>query len=344
MQTCGSQDGRIVPKPDLRFYRAVQSVNAAIFRKFSAIVTDRFCTRPKALFCGRRSLCGQRFSPREIRFCFTKTSMPIDSFLQRLFSLKDKTALVTGASGGLGRAMAVALAGAGARIGIHGTKADKLEQTRQAVEQAGGDGVVLSASLGDAAQCQKLAADAQSALGRIDILLNCAGTSRRKLIDTVTQEEFDWIIGVNLRSAFFLSQAVHPDDAPAGRWQDHQYRVDDFHAWLCQPVGLWHDEIGPGAGTKTMAIEWAADNIQVNCVAPGFMHTALTEEYYWKDPHRSRWMYERIPARRAGLPEDLAGIVVWLASPASSYVTGQVIAVDGGFTAGGSWEQASGSR
>jgi NAD(P)-dependent dehydrogenase (short-subunit alcohol dehydrogenase family) len=106
--------------------------------------------------------------------------------------------------------MAVALAGAGARIGIHGTKADKLEETRQAIEEVGGDGVVLSASLGDASQCQKLAVDAQSALGRIDILLNCAGTSRRKLIDTVTQEEFDWIIGVNLRSAFFLSQTVHP--------------------------------------------------------------------------------------------------------------------------------------
>jgi len=270
--------------------------------------------------------------------------MPIDSFLQRLFSLKDKTALVTGASGGLGRAMAVALAGAGARVGIHGTKAGKLEETRQAVEQVGGDGVVLSALLGDAAQCQKLAADAMSALGRIDILLNCAGTSRRKLIDTVTQEEFDWIIGVNLRSAFFLSQAVHPmmRQQGGGKIINIGSMTSTLGFANLSVYGMTKSALAQA--TKTMAIEWAADNIQVNCVAPGFMLTPLTEEYYWKDPHRSRWMYERIPARRAGLPEDLAGIVVWLASPASSYVTGQVIAVDGGFTAGGSWEQAAGSR
>jgi NAD(P)-dependent dehydrogenase (short-subunit alcohol dehydrogenase family) len=270
--------------------------------------------------------------------------MTSDSYLQRLFSLKDKTALVTGASGGLGRAMAVALAGAGARIGIHGTKADKLEETRQAVEQVGGDGVVLSALLEGAAQCQKLAADARSALGRIDILLNCAGTSRRKLIDTVTQEEFDWIIGVNLRSAFFLSQAVHPmmREQGGGKIINIGSMTSTLGFANLSVYGMTKSALAQA--TKTMAIEWAADNIQVNCVAPGFMHTPLTEEYYWKDPHRSRWMYDRIPARRAGLPEDLAGIVVWLASPASAYVTGQVIAVDGGFTAGASWEQASESR
>lgn len=270
--------------------------------------------------------------------------MTHDSYLQRLFSLKGKTALVTGASGGLGRAMAVALAGAGARIGIHGTKADKLEETRQAIEQVGGDGVVFSASLGEAIQCQKLAADAQSALGRIDILVNCAGTSRRKLIDTVTQEDFDWIIGVNLRSAFFLSQAVHPMMRQQGGGK--VINIGSMTSLLgfanLSIYGMTKSALAQV--TKTMAIEWAADNIQVNCVAPGFIHTPLTEEYYWKDPHRSRWMYDRIPARRAGLPDDLAGIVVWLASSASSYVTGQIIAVDGGFTAGASWEQTPGAR
>ena len=91
--------------------------------------------------------------------------------------------------------------------------------------------------------------------------------------------------------------------------------------------------------TKTMAVEWAKDNIQVNCVAPGFIRTPLTEEYFWKDPHRSRWLHDRIPAKRPGEPEDLVGAVIWLSSAASAYATGQVIAIDGGFTAGGSWEQ-----
>ena len=267
--------------------------------------------------------------------------MPIQSTLERLFSLKGKTALVTGASGGLGRNMAVALAGAGARIGIHGTKMDKLEGTRQAVEEAGGNGVVIPALLGDADQCQKLAIDAQSALGRIDILVNCAGTSRRKLIDSVTQEDFDWIIGVNLRSAFFLSQAVHPMMRHQGGGKI--INIGSMTSILgfanLSVYGMTKSALAQV--TKTMAVEWAGDNIQVNCVAPGFIHTPLTEAYYWKNPHRSRWLFDRIPARRAGLPEDLEGILVWLASPSSSYVTGQIIAVDGGFTAGGSWEQAS---
>src|SRR4030095_11912554 len=205
--------------------------------------------------------------------------MSIDSYLQRLFSLKDKTALVTGASGGLGRGMDVAVAGAGARIGIHGTKADKLEETRQAIEEVGGDGVVISALLGDASQCQKLAVDAQSALGRIDILLNCAGTSRRKLIDTVTQEEFDWIIRVYLRSAFFLRQAILPIVCHQGGGKI--INIGSMTSTLgfanLSVYGMTKSALAQA--TKTMAIEWAADNIQVNCVAPGFMHTPLTEEY-----------------------------------------------------------------
>ena len=88
-----------------------------------------------------------------------------------------------------------------------------------------------------------------------------------------------------------------------------------------------------------MAVEWAADNIQVNCVAPGFMHTPLTEEYYWKNPERSRWMLGAPSLHGEQASRESAGVIIWLASPASSYVTGQTIAVDGGFTAGASWEQ-----
>jgi gluconate 5-dehydrogenase len=87
-----------------------------------------------------------------------------------------------------------------------------------------------------------------------------------------------------------------------------------------------------------MAMEWAPDNIQVNCIAPGFMRTPLTEQYYWRDPQRRQWLLDRIAAKRPGEPNDLVGAVLWLSSGASSYVTGQVIAIDGGFTAGGSWE------
>ncbi len=89
--------------------------------------------------------------------------------------------------------------------------------------------------------------------------------------------------------------------------------------------------------TKTLALEWARDNIQVNCLAPGFIRTSLTERGLWNDEHRKRWMLERIPAGRPGLPEDLVGTALLLAAPASDYLTGQILTVDGGFTAGGSW-------
>ena len=151
-------------------------------------------------------------------------------------------------------------------------------------------------------------------------------------------------MGVNLRSAFFLSQAVHPMMQQQGGGKI--INIGSMTSLLgfanLSIYGMTKSALAQVS--KTMAIEWAADNIQVNCVAPGFIHTPLTEEYYWKDPYRSRWMHERIPARRPGLPEDLAGIVVWLASSASSYVTGQIITVDGGFTAGASWEQTPESR
>jgi NAD(P)-dependent dehydrogenase (short-subunit alcohol dehydrogenase family) len=163
--------------------------------------------------------------------------------------------------------------------------------------------------------------------------------NRRKPIESVTPEDFERVIGLNLRSAFFLSQAAQR------RMREHGGGKIIHIGSMTSTLGLANLSVygmsksALAQVTKTMAVEWARDNIQVNCIAPGFMRTPLTEDYYWKDPHRSRWLLERIPARRGGEPEDLAGIVVWLASPASSYVTGQVIAVDGGFTAGGSWDK-----
>lgn len=264
--------------------------------------------------------------------------MPQTPLLQQLFSLEGKAALVTGASGGLGRAMAVALAAAGARVGVNGVSAARIQDTLRAVEESGA-GVALPGALDDVEACKKLALEAQKALGRLDVLVNCAGINRRKPIESVTPEDFDTILGLNLRSAFFLSQAAH-------RVMREQQGGKIIHIGsMTSTLGLANLSVygmtksALAQVTKTMAVEWAKDNIQVNCVAPGFMRTALTEQYYWKDPHRSRWLLDRIPAKRAGEPEDLTGIVIWLASPASSYVTGQVIAVDGGFTAGGSWEK-----
>jgi len=259
------------------------------------------------------------------------------SLLARLFSLEGQAALVTGASGGIGRVLAAALAGAGAAVGLHGTRAGALEEVRDEIEAAGGRAVVLPADLGDVETCRKLVQDTVAALGRLDILVNCAGMNRRNPIRDVSPDDFDTIVAVNLRSAYFLSQAAHAVMRAQGGGKilnigsitstDGLGGVSVYGATKAALKQL----------TQTMALEWAADNIQVNCLAPGFIKTPLTEQGVWADPHRRQWLLDRIPARRPGVPEDLVGAALLMVAPASAYLTGQILTVDGGYLAGGSW-------
>lgn len=255
-----------------------------------------------------------------------------------LFSLEGKCALVTGASSGIGRAIAVGLAGAGARVGINGTSRAKLEDSQRLINRIGATAEIFPVDLKEVDNCRQLVAEAHRLLGRIDILVNCAGTNRRNLIDRSTPEDFDFLMAVNLKSAYLLSQAVYPVmKAQGGGKIINIGSVTSF-------IGLGTVSIygmtkaGLAHLTKSMAVEWAKDNIQVNCLAPGFIKTPLTSKEVFGNPHRAQWLLDRIPARRAGEPEDMVGVALLLASRASDYLTGQIIAVDGGFLAGGSWE------
>lgn len=261
------------------------------------------------------------------------------SLWNRMFALTGKTALVTGASGGIGQALALALAEAGAKVGLHGRDVAHLEEIKRRIGEAGGEAVLLPADLSGVDACRALIADAQAALGRLDVLVNCAGMNRRKPIVEVTADDYDTILAVNLRSAFFLSQAAHPTMQAQGGG-----KIVNIGSLTCT-IGLGTVSVyglskaGLAEMTKVMAVEWASDNIQVNCLAPGFIRTPLTEESVWGDPHKQRWWLDRIPARRAGVPDDLIGTLLLLASPGSDYLTGQIISIDGGFLAGGSWQQ-----
>lgn len=255
-----------------------------------------------------------------------------------LFSVEGKSALVTGASSGIGRAIAIGLAGAGACVGINGTSRVKLEETRNLIGEVGATAEIFPMDLKDVDNCRQLVAEAHRVLGRIDILVNCAGTNRRNLIDRSTPEDFDFLMAVNLKSAYFLSQAVYPlMKAQGGGKIINVGSVTSFiglgtvSVYGMTKAGLAHL-------TKSMAVEWAKDNIQVNCLAPGFIKTPLTNKEVFGNPHRALWLMDRIPARRAGEPEDMVGVVLLLASRASDYMTGQIVAVDGGFLAGGSWD------
>ncbi len=258
------------------------------------------------------------------------------SILQRLFSLEGKSVLLTGASGGIGQVLAVALAEAGAAIGAHGRDKDKLQETCRQIEATGGRAVPLTADLQDIDDCRKLVAQAGEALGRLDILVNCAATNRRKPIIEVTPDDFETIIAVDLRSIFFLSQAAHPLlKAQGGGKIVHIGSINSFYGLDTVSVyGLAKG--GLAQLTKVMAVEWARDNIQVNCVTPGFFLTPLSQPL-WADENKARWFRQRLPTRRPGRPDELVGAVLLLAAEGSSYITGHNIVVDGGFLAGGSW-------
>jgi 2-deoxy-D-gluconate 3-dehydrogenase len=258
------------------------------------------------------------------------------TLLEQLFSLEGKSVLLTGASGGIGRVLAVALAEAGAAVGVHGRDQARVAETCTMVEEAGSQAVPLTADLHDVAACRNLVAQANEALGRLDILINCAATNRRKPIADVTQEDFDTIVAVNVRSIYFLSQAAYPlMQAQGGGKIIHFGSMNIFYG--LDTVSVYGLTKGAVAQlTKIMAVEWAEDNIQVNCVTPGFFLTPLSRPL-WEDDQKADWFRSRLPTRRPGQPEELVGVILLLASGASSYLTGQNIVVDGGFMAGGSW-------
>jgi NAD(P)-dependent dehydrogenase (short-subunit alcohol dehydrogenase family) len=255
------------------------------------------------------------------------------SILTRLFSLEGKVALVTGASGGIGGVLAVALAEAGATVVVQGRRVEELEKVRREIEQRGGTATVLAADLGDATACKDVIAKTIARLGRLDVLVNCAGMNRRKTIADVTEDDFDTIMNVNLRSVFVLCH-----EARAAMRKQGGGKIINVGS-ITSTYGLGGVSVygiskSAMAGyTAALAAEFAPDNIQVNCLAPGFILTPLTEKPIWQDPVRSKWLLDHIPAKRPGTPDDLVGTALFLASPASNYLTGQLITVDGGFLA-----------
>jgi gluconate 5-dehydrogenase len=260
------------------------------------------------------------------------------SLLESLFSLSGKTALVTGASGGIGAALARALAEAGATVGVHGRSKAKVAEICRQIEAQGGKAYGFPADLTDIDANRQLINEAVGTLGRLDILLNCAGMNRRKPLVEVTPDDYETIMAVNLRSIFFLCQAAHAHLKAAGGGQiinissiNALYGLGTVSVYGATKAGL-------AQITRVMAIEWAADNIQVNGIIPGFIRTPLTEGPLWGTPYRAEWLRSRIALRRPGEPEDLIGAALLLAGPASNYITGTTITVEGGFLAGGSWD------
>lgn len=258
------------------------------------------------------------------------------TFLHDLFSLDGRVALVTGASGSIGRELAQGLARAGARVALSGRSTDRLEAWREAIVAAGGEAATFPAELEDFRAAGPLVEQAASHFGQLDIVLNCAGMNIREPITEVRPETYDRIMEVNLKSAFFLCQAAQPHLAARGGGKiihigslTTSYGIGNIAVY-----GLTKSAIGQM--TRSMAVEWAAQNIQVNAICPGYIETELTKPLWANERSRS-WILGRVPMNRPGKPADLVGMAVYLASPASDFTTGQTFYIDGGFMAGGQW-------
>ena len=249
-----------------------------------------------------------------------------------LFSLEGKRALVTGASRGLGRAMAVALARAGADVVCASTARSGTDETAALVREAGREAWQVEADLSDRAAVLRMADEAEASAGRIDVLVNNAGTIRRHPAADYPLEEWDAVVRTNLDSVFLLSQRLGRKMVERGAGKIVSVAsLLSFQGGITVPAYTASKHAVAGL-TKALANEWAASGVQVNAIAPGYFRTDNTERLQ-NDPVRSRDIGARIPAGRWGEPDDIAGAVVFLASRASDYVNGHVLVVDGGWLA-----------
>lgn len=250
------------------------------------------------------------------------------------FDLTGKIALVTGAAQGLGEAMAIALTGAGADIVLADVKAEQVHAVAKRIERSGRRALPLHSNVANAAEVDEMVSAAVDAFGHIDILVNNAGISRGAEYppEELPHEIWDEVMAVNLRGAFYCAQSV-------GRQMIAQQsgtvinvasiagavvlRVTGRH-----PLAYSVSKSGLMMLTKVLAAEWARHNIRVNAIAPAYFKTAIIHQ----DPRSQEEMIRDIPMGRLGVPEDLAGTVIYLASESSAFVTGQVLFVDGGYT------------
>ncbi len=249
-----------------------------------------------------------------------------------LFSLEGKRALVTGASQGLGQAMAEALASAGAEVVCAGLRPGEADGTVAAIRSAGGRAHAVAADLGDRAAALALADHAEALVGGIDILVNNAGTIRRHPASEFPLEDWDLVLRVNLDAVFLLSQRFgRAMIARGGGKIINTASLLAFSGGITVPAYTASKHAVAGV-TRALANEWARHNVNVNAIAPGYMVTDNTRALR-DDPVRTQEITARIPAGRWGQPTDLAGAVIFLASPASDYVNGHVLVVDGGWMA-----------
>jgi gluconate 5-dehydrogenase len=254
-----------------------------------------------------------------------------------LFSVADQVVLVSGGSRGIGRALAAGFAQRDARVVITGREEATLAATAREISTGRHPVECVTC---DVAQPEEIARALETVVarcGRIDTLLNVAGVNRRKRLEAVTLDDYDFILDINLRGAFLVAQGVGKQMLAQGGGGSI-LNIDSLNtsAPLKGVAPYAMSKAGLQMLTRSMALEWSGRGVRVNSLAPGFILTDLTQKL-WSDPTMQAWGVTNTPMGRLGQPGDLVGTAIFLSSPAAAFVTGQVIYVDGGFTAGIAW-------
>jgi NAD(P)-dependent dehydrogenase (short-subunit alcohol dehydrogenase family) len=253
-----------------------------------------------------------------------------------LFRLDGKVAVITGASRGIGRAIAAGLAGAGAHVIALARGKEALDQTVADLRAEGGAAEAVELDVQDIAAGEQVINAIAVQHGRLDILVNCAGANARDAATDIKPEDFDRVWAVNVRGALFLSQAAGKIMVGAQSGKIINIASATSFIGLSKVASYATSKGGLVQMTRTLATEWACHNIQVNAVAPGFIRTDFNKKL-WENETLYNWVVGNTPAGRLGSVDDVVGAVQFLASPASNFICGHVLVVDGGFLSGGPW-------
>ena len=254
-----------------------------------------------------------------------------------LFSVAGKVVLISGGTRGIGRGLAEGFCERGATVVVTGRDEASARLAADEIAAAkSGRCSGLACDVGDAAQIQPAVDRIIAECGRIDVLINVAGVNRRKAAETLSEEDFDFVMGVNFRGAFLLSQAVgRPMLARGSGNQINIASLNNF-APLHWMVPYAASKAALGHMTRALAMEWGPRGLRVNAIAPGFILSDFNK-HIWANPVMQEWGRANTPLVRLGGPGDLVGAAIFLASEASAYMTGQVLFVDGGISAGLKW-------
>jgi 2-deoxy-D-gluconate 3-dehydrogenase len=252
------------------------------------------------------------------------------------FRIDGKVAVVTGASRGIGRALALGLAQSGAHVVAIARGKPGLDETVQQIQSQGGSAQAFELDIQDIVAGQAAIDQIAAEHRRLDILVNCAGTNARDNATDIKPEDFDRVWSVNVRGALFLSQAAGRIMTKAQSGKIINIASVTSFIGLSKVATYATSKGALAQMTRTLATEWAKHNVQVNAVAPGFIRTDFNKKL-WENEILYQWVIGNTPAERLGAIEDVVGAVQFLASPASDFICGHVLVVDGGFLSGGPW-------